>query len=1148
MKIHLLLLFMCCTGLYATNAYSQDTKVTIVKHSVTLKEILYEIEEKTDYLFLYNQEEVDLTRKVSLKAKNKWLSDVLSDLFGNTDVRYVVEGNNIVLMKQTALQSAVTQQDTRLVTGTVTDENGETVIGVNVLEKGTANGTITGVDGQFSLNVSPGATLVISFIGYNTQEIKVENRTRMDVVLKDDTQMLEEVVVVGYGTMKKRDVLGSIATLKAADIMKTTPASIDAALQGMTSGVTVTSSGVPGAPVQVKVRGVSSISSGTDPLWIVDGIPITSGTLDKSYDGESGQNILSMINPSDIESIQVLKDAAATSIYGSRGSNGVIMVTTKSGRKGENTFDVDVRTGVSNWSKTDIGLATGREYVAIMDLVRANSRMNGLYDPVQSLGQLDNVASTMTREEAIRTNTDWADRISRTGNFIDARLAASNGSEKSNSYLSLNYRKDNSNFKFSDLQTLSANVNLGYKALESLTLGYRTLVSFTDNNRVKSGDGKQGAGGWAQVNSNALPWMKVYDPEGINGYWNPQSYTNALASIDPQHSESNLQSLNLISGVTADLALPVRGLSLKGEFGVNYVNSKGISWISKSVREQGARAREDKVQAITTNYNAYFNYDLNAGEAHSLNAVAGAEGTRSSMHTTALTGTGLVGVFHEIGTPNTLTGNSSLGNESYLLGLFGRANYHFMNKYYAGFSMRRDGISKFISENRWATFLSGSLGWIVSEESFFSTEAVNLFKLRGSYGQTGNTNIPTGITDDMWEIITGESSLQGTNSTSLINLGNTHIRWETTSTLDAGFDFGLFNNRITGSLAWYRQTVRDMLLQVSLPYSAGIAIDPNSIWQNMGDMTNCGWEFNVDAALIRRKDFRWSIGGNFSTNRNKVIALDSESDKNGVGIMQLSDAVADSEQRTLTKKGLPLGNWYMAEFAGVDPDKGIPLIYEVETLPDGSTVHTGRVIPGTTTNMITNRMILKGKTSIPKISGGFNTNVAYKGFDLNMVWTFAAGHYIYNRLRQSIMTPNTGLLALSGDILTDTWQQPGDRSKYPMTVYAGSYYYDGEGNPSASQTQYGSENKTPNTLYLEKGDYLRLKNVQVGYCLPDRIGRSLRMKSIRVYASGSNLLTVTGFSGYDPEVPVGRNSASSVAFFNDLPQARIFSLGISAKF
>src|SRR5690606_36515211 len=835
----------------------------------------------------------------------------------------------------------------------------------------------------------------------------------LDASFTEDKGALEEVVVVGYGTMKKKDVLGSISTIKASDIQRNSPPSIDVALQGMASGVTVSSAGVPGAPVQVKVRGVNTISSRSDPLWIVDGIPIVTGEIGSGFNGSTNQNILSMINPADIETMQVLKDAAATSIYGSRGSNGVIVVTTKSGKNGQSTFDIDVKSGISNWTKKDVGIASGAQYVQIMDLVRANSKMSGLYEPEQSLGQLDTYQSTMSREEAMQTNTRWVDEISRTGNFSDFRLSTSNGTEKTTSYLSLNYRDDKSNLKFSDMETLSANLNLKHSLLKDLSLGYRVMASHTNNNRASSGDGKQGTGGWEQINSMALPCYKVYDPAGSHGYWNALSMINPLASLDPVHSKNNLQALNLITGLTLTYNLPVEGLSVNGELGMNYVNSKAISWISKNVRVLGERAEESKITTSTLNYNAYANYDKTIGSDHHLNIVAGGEGTRRNANFTDLYASGLVGSYPEIGTPANLSGSSYLGDEMYLMGLFGRANYNYAGKYYAGLSARRDGISKFTPANRWANFLSGSLGWIISEESFFDVAAISLLKLRGSYGQTGNTNIPVGITNDIWADRTGNNTLQQSNSKYLINIGNQNIKWETTNTIDFGLDFGLWQNRLNGSVAYYQQQVSDMLLEATVPLSSGIQ-QSNSIWQNIGDMKNYGIEANVDYAIYNQPSFRWSVGANFSTNKNKVLALTPELDRSGNGVYP------DEIVREIIKKDLPLANWYMAEYAGVDPQKGIPLIYEVETLSDGSTRHTGNLIPGTTVNQTTNRMILDGKTSIPKYTGGLSTHLSYKGFNVSMLWNFAAGHHIYNQLRQSLMTSNTGLMSVSEEIITDT--------------------------------------------------------------------------------------------------------------------------------
>lgn len=1135
-------LILALTFQTSANLWSQTTKMDVDLKNTTLLELFTQIENSSEYRFFYSNDEVDVSQKVTVRAKGEVLGDILTEVFEDLPYSFKELKDKMVLIEQKDEKTLTLQ-----VSGIVTDKSGQSLPGVSVLIKGTTQGTVTGVDGHYSItNIPEGATLQFSFIGMRTQEIVVSAQTTINVTLEADAIGIDEVIAIGYGTQKKRDIIGSISTINSKEILKATSStSFDAALQGMAPGLMVSSeSGVPGAPVQIKVRGVSSISSGTDPLWIVDGIPIVSGSTGRSFDGETSQNVLSLINPADIESIQILKDAAATSIYGSRGSNGVILVTTKSGKPGKSTFSIDVKTGVSNWANSDIGLASGAEYIEIMDRAYANSNYPGQYEPQTSLNQLDGAEAPITRAEAMATNTDWGDVISRTGSFIEANLSATQGSESGNSYFSLRYRKDNSIIKYNDLQNFTANTNLNYNLFKVVKLNYRGLVSFADNNRVKSKAGKQASGGWAQVNAYSLPWMKVYDDSetGVNGFWNPLTGANALAGISPLNSESNLQTLNVLQGLNAALQI-MDGLTLKGEFGANLVYDKGLSWRGDGIRIDGAIAAETKNRITVINYNSFLNYDKTIGEDHWLNVVGGIENTRSSNHYTYLVSETLVGSFHEVGIPESLkSGYSYLGDESYLRGYFGRANYKYKNKYIIGASIRRDGISKFTSDNRWATFASGSAGWIISEEDFFNSEVINLMKLRGSYGQTGNTNIPSGITSDYYSVRT--SNTLGIPSTIFNSIGNSDIKWETTSTLDVGVDFALFNNRINGSLAYYTQTVEDMLLAVALPYSAGIS-GGNIIWQNVGDMENQGVEFNMDAVILD-KDLKWDMGFNISANKNEILALDPESDLNNIGITQTESD--ENQIITIFKTGLPIGNWYMAESAGVDAERGIPMIYEVVVNDDGTTSHTGNIIPGTSSNLENNRMILKGKTSIPKVVGGFSQSFSYKNFDLNMNLSFATGHYIYNRLLQSTLTPNRGVRTLSDELLTESWQNPGDNAKWPQVTMNVQHMYDSDGNPSSDPVTYGTEEKFISSMYLEKGDYLKLKNMSFGYTLPAKIASKLSMNSLRVSFNVTNLFTITEFSGYDPEVAVNQRSGASFVSYSSMPQARTFSFGLNLNF
>ncbi len=1136
MKLTMLCLLLGFIQLMANDSFSQSTRITLNLKNARVEDVLMKIEEQSDLYFIYNREAVNVNRKVNVSYTDQKLSDILSDLFKGTNVTFEVEDRHVILKSRD--NSFVQQQ--KNISGKVTDTSGFPLPGVTVIVKETTQGVITDVDGKYSLsNVPGGATLIFSFVGMKTQEISVDGKNDIDVVMKEEAIGIEEVVAIGYGTQKKRDIIGSISTITSEEIsMASDASSFDAALQGMAPGLMVSSeAGVPGAPVQIKVRGISSVSSGTDPLWIIDGIPVISGSTGESFDGETSQNIMSLVNPADIGSIQVLKDAAATSIYGSRGSNGVILITTKSGKEGKLSVNVDVKSGISNWANKDVGLANNTEFIEIMDRAYANSGYSGTYSPQTSLNQLDGADASMTREEALNTNTDWADLICRTGSFVEANVSATQGTKKGNSYLSLRYRKDNSIIRYSDMETFSVNSNLNYNLLDVFNLNYHGFVSFSDYNRVKSKSGKSAAGGWAQVNAYSLPWMKAYDDTetGINGFWNPLTGANALAGISPLNSESNLQTLNLLQGLNGTLKI-MDGLTLKGELGMNLVYNKGRSWRGEGIRADGTIAEENKYQNHVINYNAFFNYDKNFGENHWLNVVAGVENTRGKGHYTFLRSQSLVGNYHQVGKPETIdSGYSFTGGEVYLRGYFGRANYKFKDRYIIGVSFRRDGISKFTKENRWANFASGSLGWIISEESFFNLDAVSLLKLRGSFGQTGNTNVPSNATTDNYN--TRSLTTQGLPSTEFKAIGNSDIRWETTSTTDVGVDFGLFRNRVNGSLAVYRQKVEDMLLSVSLPYSAGIS-GGNSLWQNIGDMRNSGAEFDVDAAILNRT-LKWNFGVNISYNENEILALDPESDVNHVGIDQ---------GYTIFKTGLPSGNLYMAESAGVDSEKGIPMIYEVEKDENGITHHTGNIIPGTTDNLENNRMMLDGKTSLPKFIGGVNSRFAYKNFDLAMNFSFAAGHYIYNRLLQSTLIPNRGVRTLSNKLLNEAWQNPGDNAKWPQVVMNVQYYYDSEGNASYDPVSYGTEETFYSSMYLEKGDYLKLKNLSLGYTLPSRIVAKMKMQSVRIAVNVTNLFTLTSFSGYDPEVAVDATTGGSFVSYSSMPQARTFSLGLNVKF
>ena len=1035
----------------------------------------------------------------------------------------------------------------KTISGKVVDAAGDPLPGTNVFVKGTLIGTAAEVDGTYSIKAAENDVLVFSIIGFATKEVAVAGQSIINVTLEEDGELLEDVIVIGYGTAKKRDYIGSVSTIKSDDIAKVNPVSIESTLQGMAAGVQVNSAnGVPGAPQQIKVRGVGSLSCDTDPLWIVDGIPVQSSAMDKSYDGEVQQSVIGMLNPNDIESIQVLKDAAATAIYGSRAANGVIVVTTKSGKAGTVKVNVDLKGGVSNWAHSDIGLVGTEEWFQIADMAVKNTLGLPAYDVSITQSQLPATVHTFTTADAKKVNTDWVDEISRLGSFAEANVSVSGGSDKVRAYTSFRYRKDNGNLKYNDLTTFAGNTKVDWKMTKWMDVSYRAAISYTDNNRIKSSDGTNGTGGWAQVNSNALPWYKVYADDAETVFWNPKNTTNPVASMDPSNVYSNLKTMNLISNLSGTIKLPVKGLTLRGDWGMNYITNDGQSWRNAAVMSttDDNEAKENKDIIMINNLDAYLNYTNTFGDIHEINAVAGVEGMRRSGQYTVLNGSELVGKYHEIGTPAKLTGSSYLGGETYLLSYFLRANYKLMDRYIFNLSARRDGSSKFTEANRWANFYSGAFGWIISEEPWFKSDAVNLLKLRASVGQVGNANIPQ-VDADVWEIVNEPgNTLEGLPTSRLVSLGNPNLKWETTTSYDAGVDFGLFNNRVNGSIAYYRRNVTDMLSQVSLPASAGIR-GGNKGWQNACNMYNQGIEFEVMGTIMQKKDFEWNVGANFATNMNKVTKLDADTDKANAGYLNAGDG---SQVRTIIKSGYAYGTYYMAEYAGVDAQKGIPMIYEVKVNEDGSTEHTGNIIPGTSTNIEANKMILEGKTALPKFVGGLNTSIRFKGFDASAVFSFAAGQYVYSRLIQSSMTPNAGMLVLNRKLLTDSWKQAGDQTDVPQVNAQCAYFYDDKGDVSASPVLYGSENKTPTSRFLEKADYLKLRSLTLGYTLPEKLVQSANIQNVRVYVSAGNLFTLTPFSGYDPEVTIDQATGGAVETFTAMPSTRTFTFGVNLSF
>lgn len=796
------------------------------------------------------------------------------------------------------------------ITGKVVDPKGEPLVGVSVLEQGTTNGTVTDMNGRYSIVVQKDSSpLRFSYMGFDNQEIVPGKRRVIDVTLTENSVVIDDVVVIAYGTKKRRDMIGSVSKIKSDEMSLMQGGRFENSLQGLASGVQVVNDGMPGSTPQIKIRGIGSIASGSDPLWVVDGI-VGGGST--------------MVNSNDIESIEVLKDAAATAIYGSRGANGVIIVTTKKGKKGGLKFDVHYEGGITPITNSDLGLASTKTYFNIMDEARANVGLNPL-DPQKDIIEpyYSNWTSPITREEAMNTDMDWVDLVTRMGHFHDINVALNQGGENSTTYASVNYRSDESSLKRLSMNAVSARLNSEFKK-GIVTLGTQSFLKF---------DRKKTTNKWAVV-SDKFPWRKVYDPEDPTGYWNPQMADgHPTATLDNDYQLSTGENFSFRTTLYMDVNLKwIKGLSVRADASYGYGLAQSDYWLSGLITNtgnvDGNQGNKSKKTTKSQQYHAFAKYNREWTD-HGLDIVTGIEANRSYTDNAVVAGKNLSGEFQEPKIIGTMLGNNSayIGGESYTFSFFNRIDYKFKQRYLLGASFVREGSSKFVKENRFGDFYSVSGGWIISDEAFMRNAGfISLLKLRGSYGETGNQNIPSEVTKNSYSI-KSKQYYNNMQNMFLWNIANKAAKWEKNKSIDLGLDYALFNNKVNGSIAYYRRTTSDMLMRVQLPASAGITnsggnADNNSMWANVGSMYNQGFEFDINVTLVK-KDFEWNMNYNLTTNMNKVTALDASVDAKGTGII-------NTRPGAITKKDLALGTYFMAEWAGVDPEKGIGMIYEID--------------------------------------------------------------------------------------------------------------------------------------------------------------------------------------------------------------------------
>ncbi|MCE5347367.1 MAG: TonB-dependent receptor [Bacteroidales bacterium] len=1076
MKLTMVLFFLAITKLMASEAYSQTTKLTLQLKDATVKEALNKIEDNSEFFFLYNSKLVDVNRKVSMDVNDKKINEILGDLFEGTDVVYAVVDRQIVLTNkanQNGFSQPVDQQQQK-VTGKVTNESGEPLPGVSVIVKGTTTGTITDINGSFSLaNISENATLQLSFVGMKTLEVKVGNQTSIDAVLADEMLGLDEVVVIGYGSVKKTDLTGSVTQIKPKDLAAFTNGNILKALSGRATGVQVLQNdGRPGASPSIRIRGTNSILGSNEPLYVIDGFP----------------GSISSVQETDIESIEILKDASATAIYGSRGANGVIIISTKKGKSGETLVDYETNYGMQRVTKK-LDLMNGLQWAKFYNEVAVNDGAN----PYFTNEQLDAFAKG--------TDTDWQDLILYDAPIMLHSLNVSGGNEKTQFSISGNAFLQDGIIKNTDYNRYTLRSNINHKISKIFSISLNALASKTKSD-TKSTEGTRGNG----VIGGMIGASPVFSPFNIDGTISrintaypflSNVLINPLTVIYGQSnkSDTNFQLFNLAFDIS-----PIKGMVIKLAGGVQNSDSRSDSFtqIDQIINSVGSASVSTSNSINMLNENT-ISYSKTFGD-HSISAVGGFSYEDSQYKSLSASGKGFLS--NVVETYN-LQGAASQGiassgySKAVLFSYLGRVNYNYKGRYFATFSYRRDGSSKFSVLNKWSDFPSGAIAWRVSEEKFMQqVKTISNLKLRASYGAAGNNALSA------YQTLNALGSYKVVFNDALFTAfgpGTTkpgQLKWETTYGYDAGVDLGLFSNRINITIDYYHKKTKDLLNSVQLPASSGYT----QTLQNVGEIQNKGFEFSIDAQILN-KEVKWNVSSNISVNRNNVSKLYGGQDIYGAvfNTGPLTDFI------NLLREGQPLGIFYGYLEDGYTEIGNI----KYKDLNDDGIINS-------------NDKTYIGNPN-PKFIYGFNSVISYKGFDLTLFLQGSQGNDIFNLDANTNIDLGFGL-NLPVDVYNNHWTVDNPNAKYPKLSKKIS------GNVS--------------DRWVEDGSYLRLKNIQLAYNLPSGLIKWAR--SIQLYISGQNLFTINKFSWFDPEIN-SRGGSSSInqglSYFG-YPTAKSLTLGI----
>ena len=970
---------------------------------------------------------------------------------------------------------------TRTLTGKITDANGNPIPNASVLVKGTRVGTVTNTDGAYSLNVPQGAkTLIISSVNMQTEEVKIGYGTEYNLTLKSLDASLQEVVVTGYSTIAKRSLTGSVAKVSGEAVTNKPVLSFDQALAGKAAGVMInTSSGLVGDNVLIRIRGAASISSGSQPLIVIDGVPVTQGDQGQLY---NPANALADINPNDIESFEVLKDAAATSIYGSRGSAGVILITTKKGKAGVTSISVDSYAGF-NEPMRKMKVLSGPDYITVMNKMGTAA----------GLGNIAGYADIDGDGKADTTNTDWQKAAFRKGLVQNHQISLSGGSGKTTYYASLNYNDFQNYIDVNAQKRGSARLNLTSKATDWLTIGINTQYSRTKSYGLGSGTG----GALSGIPYGPLTAQPNLPIHGADGTYYTGRGGNTITSNTPnpyavQHlNYDNRDDRRFIGSAYGEAEL-IKGLKFKSQINIDYLTAYNDNYWNPLIGDGKGFGLGQTVysEGNTWSWSNTLNYNVQIGADHEFNALAGAEYTRWKASYAYASGSGIKDPdFRIINSSNydVVSAQNDVVVDNGLASYFGALNYGYRKKYLASVNMRADADSRFSKKYQWGYFPSGSVAWRVSEEDFMRTVSfVNDLKLRASYGVTGNSNI--GYFPALRAFVPATYADLGAYSFS--NPGNSLLRWERHLQFDIGIDAVLWKNTNV-TLEYYNRKTKDLILDD--PVLATLGFPGNTVKENVGELRSRGVEASVSTPALHTKNFDWTVNFNIAWNNNKVL----KTNPNGDDLFDASGTVWN-----LARPGQDLSTYYLIRWAGVDPANGLPMFLDVNGNPkeyDAATKKWTDFKSGSATSAITanDRVLLTGKTPYPKFYGGLSQQFTYKSFDASVDLQYALGFYVYNSTLQTLES-YTNNKNKSKELL-GAWSAPGQNTNVPRLFY--------------NDNQWAQNS----TRWLEKGDFVRVRNIQVGYSMPKSIISKAKINKLRFYVQIQNLYTFTGYKGIDPE-------------------------------